>query len=132
MIVRNELTDHLGHPRSATQTAGCTPLLNGPHGPSCPRHAAAASLGKDIQGVAPCPGIAPEYLCEAHQSQLRLSTSQDVKNHTELDSSFEKVKLAVMQHVSLLQRQAQVRVKNWLKKLSEEVSTWFQGTHLQL
>lgn len=46
---------------------------------------------------------------------------QDVKNHSELDSNFEKLRLAITQHVGLLQRQAQVRVKNWLKKLSEEV-----------
>ncbi|GAB4817988.1 hypothetical protein N2152v2_005034 [Parachlorella kessleri] len=56
------------------------------------------------------------------QQLLWAKTYKDVKNHTELDSSFEKVKLAVMQHVSLLQRQAQVRVKNWLKKLSEETA----------
>ncbi len=64
------------------------------------------------------------------QQVIWQQTYKSVKNHNELDSNFEKLKLAITQHVSLLQRQAQVRVKNWLKKLSEQASAVPRNTKL--
>lgn len=45
----------------------------------------------------------------------------DVTAHVGLDEQFGKVKAAIEGHSGLLGKQAAVRVRNWLKKLSEEV-----------
>lgn len=45
----------------------------------------------------------------------------DVAAHVALDEAYAKTAAAVQTHLGLLQKQAQVRVRNWLKKLSEEV-----------
>lgn len=49
-----------------------------------------------------------------------------VNAHFQLESSWHKVKSAVESHLALLQKQAQVRVRKWLNKLSEEVSALTQ------
>lgn len=46
----------------------------------------------------------------------------DVRAHVDLDEAFCRVKGALESHLGLLQKQTQVRVRNWIKKLSEEVS----------
>jgi hypothetical protein len=48
---------------------------------------------------------------------------KDVAAHVEADDVWARVKGQVETHLRLLQKQAQVRVRNWLKKLSEEVRT---------
>lgn len=47
---------------------------------------------------------------------------RDVNSHVSLDASWAKVRAAIESHCGLLGKQHAVRVRNWLKKLSEEVS----------
>lgn len=63
----------------------------------------------------------PVALRDAAQQAVYSQAFKDVAAHVEADDAFGKVKGAVESHLGLLQKQAQVRVRNWLKKLSEEV-----------
>lgn len=47
---------------------------------------------------------------------------KDVNSHVSLDAAWAKVRVAIESHCGLLGKQHSVRVRNWLKKLSEEVS----------
>ncbi len=57
----------------------------------------------------------------APQQQAYTRAYRDVTAHVELDEAFAKLRAAAESHAGLLQKQAAVRVRNWLKKLSEEV-----------
>ena len=70
----------------------------------------------------------PAKASGAPQQDVYASTYKSVTAHVECDESFAKVKGAIESHLGLLQKQAQVKVRNWLKKLSEEVSA---SLHLQ-
>eukprot|EP00887_Chlorella_sp_A99_P005213 scaffold1.g5213.t1 len=58
----------------------------------------------------------------AAQQEAWNKTYNATNAHFHLEEQFHRVKVAVEGHLGLLQRQAQVRVKNWLKKLSEETT----------
>lgn len=57
----------------------------------------------------------------APQQQAYAQAYRDVTAHVELDEAFAKLRAAAESHAGLLQKQAAVCVRNWLKKLSEEV-----------
>ncbi|PRW58703.1 centrosomal of 112 kDa-like isoform X1 isoform B [Chlorella sorokiniana] len=58
----------------------------------------------------------------APQQQAYARAYRDVTAHVELDEAFAKLRAAAESHAGLLQKQAAVRVRNWLKKLSEETA----------
>ena len=47
---------------------------------------------------------------------------KDVKTINEIDQNFATLKGEIEKHCALLQKQVVIRVKAWLKKLSEEVT----------
>ena len=58
----------------------------------------------------------------AGQAQQQFATAyRDSVQHVELDDAFSRLRSAVESHAGLLQKQVAVRVRNWLKKLDEEV-----------
>lgn len=98
--------------------------LSGPSDPQCLPQKLLWQKTYQARGRCPAHSCLAVQLSATSLSSVKKDCApapQDVKSHNELDSSFEKLRLAIVQHVSLLQRQAQVRVKNWLKKLAEEV-----------
>ena len=73
----------------------------------------------------------PAKASGAPQQDIYASTYKSVTAHIECDESFAKVKGAIESHLGLLQKQAQVKVRNWVKKLSEEVSVPLLHLHLR-
>lgn len=63
----------------------------------------------------------PPSRATAGQQTAWATTYATSSAHFAMDDSFSKVKSAVESHLGLLGRQAQVKIKNWLRKLSEEV-----------
>lgn len=63
------------------------------------------------------------------QEQVYAQAYKDLTAHLSADEAFGRTRSAVESHLGLLGKQAQVRVRNWLKKLSEEVSApgWLAG-----
>lgn len=68
------------------------------------------------------PGVSP-------QEQAYAQAYKDVTAHLSADEAFGRLRSAVESHAGLLGKQAQVRVRNWLKKLSEEVRRGEGGCH---
>jgi hypothetical protein len=66
-------------------------------------------------------GGARSLLSPIH-SMAGKSTLKDIKTNSDLDSHFHKLIITIQSHMQVLQRQTQVRITKWLKKLTEETT----------